>query len=185
MEEIKNSKNFSNIERQSTWIVNILSVVIPLVVALLLGIPSKVPLGEWTKMIPHGIGAINTLTALCLIAGLVAQKVHKIDIHRWMMTSAFCLGGLFLICYVTYHLSNESTKYGGTGYWRGIYYFVLLSHILLSLVVLPFVLRAFLFAVTNQFERHRRVAKWAFPIWLYVSVTGVIAYLMISPYYSH
>lgn len=172
------------LEKRTTWIVNILSIAIPLVVALLLGIRTKVDLGTWTKVLPHCIGAINTLTSICLVGGIVAQRLGKIGAHRVMMTSAFSLGGVFLVCYVTYHLSNESTRYGGEGIWRGVYYTVLISHILLSLVVLPFVLRAFLFALTQQIARHRQVAKWAFPIWLYVSVTGVIAYFMISPYYT-
>lgn len=172
------------LEKKSTLVVNVLSVVIPLVVALLLGIRTKVELGEWTKLLPHCIGAINTLTSICLVAGLIAQKIGRIGMHRAMMTSAFSLGAVFLVCYVTYHLSNESTRYGGEGVWRAIYYSVLISHILLSLVVLPLVLRAFLFAITHQIVRHRRIAKWAFPIWLYVSVTGVLAYLMISPYYT-
>lgn len=172
------------LEKKSTLVVNVLSIVIPLVVALLLGIRTKVELGEWTKLLPHCIGAINTLTSICLVAGLIAQKIGRIGMHRAMMTTAFSLGAVFLVCYVTYHLSNESTRYGGEGVWRAIYYSVLISHILLSLVVLPLVLRAFLFAITHQIVRHRRIAKWAFPIWLYVSVTGVLAYLMISPYYT-
>ncbi|MFN7842474.1 MAG: DUF420 domain-containing protein [Pirellula sp.] len=172
------------LEKRSNLVVNVLSVVIPLVVALLLGIPTKLDLGSWTKTIPHVIGGINTLTSLCLIVGFVAQRLGKIGLHRIMMSASIGLGALFLVCYVTYHLTNPSTRFGGEGPIRGVYYFVLISHIALSLVVLPLVLRAFFFAVTGQIQRHRRVAKWAFPIWLYVSVTGVIAYLMISPYYS-
>lgn len=172
------------LEKRTTLIVNILSVAIPLVVALLLGIRTKVDLGTWTKALPHCVGAINTLTSICLVGGIVGQRMGKIGIHRIMMTSAFSLGAVFLVCYVTYHLSNESTRYGGEGIWRAVYYTVLISHILLSLVVLPLVLRAFLFAITHQIARHRKIAKWAFPIWLYVSVTGVLAYLMISPYYT-
>ena len=108
----------------------------------------------------------------------------KIGWHRLAMTSAFALGAAFLVCYVTYHLSNPSTKFGGSGAVRTVYYSLLLSHIGLSLVVLPLVLRAFLFAVTHQIARHRRIAKYAYPIWLYVSTTGVLVYLMISPYYG-
>lgn len=171
-------------EKRATWIVNVLSIAIPLVVAVLLGIRTKIDLGTWTKSLPHVIGAINTLTSLLLILGISAQKWKKIELHRYSMTGAFCLAAVFLVCYVTYHLSNSSTKFGGEGLIRIVYYTVLVSHIGMSLIVLPFVLRAFLFAVTNQIQRHRRVAKIAFPIWLYVSITGVVAYLMISPYYS-
>jgi putative membrane protein len=171
-------------EKRAMLVVNVLSVAVPLVVAILLGIRTKVDLGSWTKILPHAIGGINTLTSLLLIVGYVSIKQHKISIHRLCMVGAFSLGGLFLICYVTYHLSNPSTKFGGSGAIRILYYTVLLSHIVLSLVVLPLVLRAFLFAVLGKFERHKKTAKIAFPVWLYVSVTGVIAYLMISPYYT-
>ncbi len=171
-------------EKRATQVANILSVVIPLVVAILLGVRTKVDLGTWTKMLPHAIGAINTLTSILLVLGLVAQKLGKIGLHRLAMTTAFSLGAIFLVCYVTYHLSNPSTKFGGSGVLRGLYYVLLLSHIGLSLIVLPLVLRAFLFALTNQISRHRRVAKYAYPIWLYVSTTGVIVYLLISPYYK-
>ena len=172
-------------EKRATLAANAISVAIPLVVAILLGIRTKVDLGDWTKMLPHAIGAINTLTSVLLILGLVAQKAGKIGLHRSAMTTAFSLGAVFLVCYVTYHLSNPSTKFGGSGMMRGFYYFVLITHIGMSLIVLPLVLRTFLFALRNQFEKHRRVAKYAFPIWLYVSTTGVVVYLMISPYYPN
>jgi len=173
-----------NQEKRAILLVNGLSIAIPLVVAVLLGIRTKLDLGTWTKILPHAIGAINTLTSLFLVAGLVAQKMGKISVHRFAMSSAFGLGACFLVCYVTYHLSNPSTRFGGEGAIRLVYYSVLISHILLSLIVLPLVLRAFMFALTNQIARHRQIARFAFPIWLYVSITGVIAYVMISPYYS-
>jgi putative membrane protein len=173
-----------NYEKRANLLVNVLSIAIPLVVALLLGLPTKLDLGVWTKSLPHVIGAINTMTSLFLVSGLIAQKMGKISIHRFSMSSAFALGAVFLVCYVTYHLSNPSTRFGGEGAIRYVYYSVLLSHILLSLIVLPLVLRAFMFALTNQIARHRKIARFAFPIWLYVSITGVIAYLMISPYYA-
>ena len=172
-------------EKRATLAVNILSVAIPVVVVILLGIRTKVDLGAWTKILPHAIGAINSITSVLLILGLVAQKMANIRMHRLAMTTAFSLGAVFLVCYVTYHLTNRSTVFGGTGMKRVFYYAVLISHIGLSLVVLPLVLRAFLFALTHQIARHRRVAKYAYPIWLYVSTTGVIVYLMISPYYGH
>jgi len=170
-------------EKRAMLLANVLSVAIPLVVALLLGIRSKVDLGKWTLVLPHAIGAINTLTSVLLVIGLVCQRAGKIGLHRLAMTTAFALGALFLICYVTYHLSNPSTKFGGEGASKVFYYAILISHIGLSLIVLPLVLRAFLFALTQQIGRHRRIAKFAYPIWLYVSTTGVIVYLMISPYY--
>ena len=152
-------------EKRATLVVNLLSVAIPLVVAILLGVRTKLDLGTWTKMLPHMVGAINTITSVLLVLGLVAQKIGKIGLHRLAMTTAFSLGALFLVCYVTYHLSNPSTKFGGVGAMRILYYVLLLSHISLSLVVLPLVLRAFLFALTNQIAKHRKIAKYAYPSW--------------------
>lgn len=171
-------------EKGSMTLINTLSVVIPVVVAVLLGIRTKLDLGDWTKTLPHINAVINSLTAVFLLVGLWFIKQKDIQKHRYMMTASFTLGSLFLVFYVIYHLTNNSTSFGGEGGIRYFYYFILISHILMSLVVLPFVLRAMFFAVTEQFERHRKVTKIAFPIWLYVSVTGVIAYLMISPYYQ-
>jgi putative membrane protein len=164
--------------------INIVSVVIPIVVAVLLGIQSKPDLGTWTKILPHLNAIINSFTAVLLIIGLVLIKRKDTQAHRVIMTTAFFLGGLFLVFYVVYHLTNNSTTFGGAGAIRYFYYFILISHILLSLIVLPLVLRAFYFAAFQQdFVAHKKVVKWAYPIWLYVSITGVIAYLLISPYY--
>jgi putative membrane protein len=173
------------IERKPKYerIINILAVVIPVVVALLLGIRQKIDLGEWTKVLPHIIGVINTVTAMLLIVGFYFIKQTNISAHRKAMTGAFLLGSVFLVCYVLYHISNEATPFGGTGFIRPVYYFLLISHIVLSIVVVWFVLRAVYFGYTNQITEHRKAVKWAMPIWLYVSVTGVIVYLMISPYY--
>ncbi|CAH0997018.1 hypothetical protein EMA8858_03155 [Emticicia aquatica] len=164
-------------------LINVISVAIPIVVAILLGIRQKIDLGDWTKVLPHLIGVINTITSILLLYGLYLIKQKQVERHKKVMSLAFLMGGLFLICYVMYHLTNPSTTYGGEGVIKYIYYFVLISHILLSLVVLPLVLRAYYFALIKEFDLHRKLTKYAFPIWLYVSVTGVIAYLMIKPYY--
>ncbi len=165
-------------------LINVVSITVPVVVALLLGIRTKIDLGDWTRTLPHWIGFINSLTTVLLIAAWIAVSNKKYKLHAALMIASIALGALFLVCYVTYHMSNPSTAYGGQGLLRYIYYFILLSHVLLSLVVLPLVLRSFAFAVTRQFQRHKRLAAYALPIWLYVSATGVIVYLMISPYYA-
>jgi putative membrane protein len=164
-------------------IINILAIAIPVAVAALLGIRQKIDLGTWTKVLPHVIGVINTLTALFLIAGYYFVKRKNLAAHRQAMTGAFLLGAVFLVCYILYHISNESTPFGGQGVVRPVYYFLLISHITLSIVVVWFVLRAVYFGYTNQIVAHRKAVKWALPIWLYVSISGVIVYLMISPYY--
>ena len=164
-------------------IINILAIAIPVAVAALLGIRQKIDLGTWTKVLPHVIGVINTLTALFLITGFYFIKQKNVAAHRRSMTGAFLLGAVFLVCYILYHISNESTPFGGEGVVRPIYYFLLISHITLSIVVVWFVLRAVYFGYTNQIVAHRKAVKWALPIWLYVSISGVVVYLMISPYY--
>lgn len=164
--------------KHSNLFINAVSVVVPLVVAVLLAIPTKLDLGAWTRLLPHAIGAINTLTSIALVLGLIFILRRNINAHRATMTTAFAMGALFLVFYVAYHLTNESVRYNGAGFWRGFYLFVLLTHIALSLVVLPLVLRAWYFAVTNQYARHVKIVRWAYPIWLYVSITGVIVYAM-------
>ncbi|MCE6988772.1 DUF420 domain-containing protein [Dyadobacter sp. CY323] len=164
-------------------IINILAIAIPLAVAVMLGLRQKIYLGEWTKVLPHLIGIINSLTAILLILGFYFVKTKNVIAHRKTMTGAFLLGAVFLVCYILYHISNESTTFGGEGFLRPIYYFLLISHILLSIGVVWFVLRAVYFGYTNQIGQHRKAVKWALPIWLYVSISGVVVYLMISPYY--
>ncbi|TDE12355.1 DUF420 domain-containing protein [Dyadobacter psychrotolerans] len=165
-------------------IINILAIVIPLAVAAILGIRQKVDLGTWTKVLPHVIGIINSLTAIFLLLGYYFIRKNNRTAHRQMMTVAFLLGAVFLVCYILYHISNESTPFGGSGsVLRFTYYFLLISHILLSIGVVWFVLRAVYFGYTNQLPEHRKAVKYALPIWLYVSISGVVVYLMISPYY--
>ncbi len=167
-----------------TRVINILAVVIPIAVAAILGIRQKVELGAWTKVLPHVIGIINSATAILLLLGYYFIRNNNRTAHRQTMTGAFLLGAVFLVCYILYHISNNSTPYGGLGAIRYLYYFLLISHITLSIVVVWFVLRAVYFGYTNQLVEHRRATKWALPIWLYVSISGVIVYLMISPYYQ-
>lgn len=170
-------------EKKSMFLINTLSVVIPVVVAILLGLPYKLELGNWTKSLSHVIGLINSLTTVALIAGLIFIKQKKINLHRAAMTVSFALGGLFLVCYVLYHLTNPANKFYGEGSIRYVYFFTLITHIALSLVVLPLVLRAMFYAVTRQFAAHKKLVKYAYPIWLYVSVTGVAVYLMLYHFY--
>ena len=166
------------------WI-SVLSVIVPTVVAILLFMPYKMKLDvSWIYFLPHLIGMLNTTTSLSLVAGFIAVKRKKIAYHRLFMTISFVLGTIFLVTYIIYHATVPSTKFGGEGMVKNIYYFFLLSHILLSVVVVPFVLLAFYYALTNKIDKHKKVVKFTLPIWLYVSVTGVIIYLMISPYYQ-
>jgi putative membrane protein len=171
-------------EKGANRLINTLAIAIPLAVAVLLGIRQKLDLGEWTRVLTHLNAVINTITSLLLLAGLYFIRQKNVQAHRFTMLAAFSFGAVFLVSYVLYHLTNESTPFGGQGWIRSLYYFLLISHIVLSVVVVWFVLRAVYFALTNQFGRHKKTVKWAYPIWLYVSITGVVVYYLISPYYQ-
>ncbi len=167
------------------WIIGI-SIAIPLAVAVLLFMPAKLTsLGGWVHFLPHLNAVINSAASIALIFALVFVKQKKYSQHGATMTVAFILGAIFLVSYVIYHGAAESTTFGGEGAIRIVYYFLLITHILLAAVALFPILFAYYYGYTNQREKHRKVVKYAYPIWLYVSVTGVIVYLMISPYYTH
>ncbi len=158
-----------------------LSIIIPLVVAILFRIP-PLPGYDFT-FLPPLYATLNGLTAILLCVSFWAIKNKKRGLHEILNKICIGLSSAFLVMYVLYHLTSEPTPYGGVGIMRTIYFIILLSHIALSVVVIPFVLFTFSRALSGDFERHKRLAKFTFPIWLYVSVTGVIVYLMISPYY--
>lgn len=163
------------------WI-TILSIAIPLVVAILFGY--KIPDAEPLTFLPPIYATINGLTAILLIAAVIAIKNGRQQIHQNLMIGCIGLSLAFLVMYVAYHMTSESTPFGGEGVIRYLYYFILLSHILLSIIIIPLVLITYSKAYLKDFESHRMWAKYTFPIWLYVAVTGVVVYLMISPYYA-
>ena len=167
-------------KKYNKWIV-VLSIVIPLVVAALFGIKID---AELPVFLPPIYASINALTAVVLIIAVLAIKNKKRQLHENLMKFAIGLSIIFLVMYVAYHMTSESTKFGGEGTIKYIYYFILFTHIILSVMVIPFVLITYVRAITNNFERHKKIAKITFPLWLYVAITGVIVYLMISPYYA-
>jgi putative membrane protein len=172
-------------KKYNKWIV-LLSIAIPAVVALLFGVKLKT-LGFDVKpltFLPPIYAGINGLTAVLLVAALIAVKNKKIKLHESIMKVAILCSVAFLGMYVAYHMTSEATPYGGSGAMKALYFFILISHIVLSVVVIPFVLLTYVRAITNNIERHKKIAKIAYPIWLYVAVTGVVVYLMISPYYK-
>ncbi|MDX2196724.1 MAG: DUF420 domain-containing protein [Cytophagales bacterium] len=171
-------------EKKYMALIMLLSVAVPVLVAALLFAPSKIEGGEWTKALPHLNGLLNTATSVALLLGFYFIKNKNIINHRYSMMSAFAMGTLFLVSYVIYHSTSQPTRYGGEGILRTIYFIVLFSHILLAAIVVPFVLLAVYYGISHKIERHKSIARWTFPIWLYVSVTGVVAYLMICPYYK-
>lgn len=161
----------------------IISIIIPLVVAILFGV--RLPDVEPLSFLPPIYASINGLTALLLIAAVLAIKNGKRQLHQNLMTSCIALSLVFLVMYVAYHMTSDSTSFGGEGFIRYVYYFILISHILLSIAIIPLVLHTYARAYLKNFEKHKKLARITFPIWLYVAVTGVVVYLMISPYYSY
>lgn len=136
------------------------------------------------SFLPAVYSSLNGLAALVLIAALLAIKKGNASLHRKLMTTALIISALFLLGYVLYHTTTPETLYCGSGSIRYIYFFLLISHIVLAAVILPFILFTYIRAYTNQFEKHVKMAKWVFPLWLYVAVTGPILYIMLSPCYQ-
>ncbi|HEY5747018.1 MAG TPA: DUF420 domain-containing protein [Chryseolinea sp.] len=157
------------------------SIAIPLVVAVLFGV--KVP-GYDLSFLPPIYATINGVTAVLLVSALIAIKNGKRTLHEYLMKTCIALSAAFLVMYVLYHMTSDPTSYGGEGALKYIYFFILITHILLSVAVIPMVLFTFVRAWRGDYVRHRALAKITFPIWLYVAVTGVVVYLMISPYYA-
>ncbi|MHA3789071.1 DUF420 domain-containing protein [Flavobacterium hauense] len=173
-------------KKYNIWII-ILSLAIPLVVALLMVVKLK-DLGFDVKplsFLPPIYATINGITAVVLFTAVWAIKNGKRDLHEKLMKFAICLSVAFLAMYVAYHMTSESTKFGGSGTIKYVYYFILLTHILLSVIIIPFVLLTYVRALSKSFVRHKKLARITYPMWLYVAVTGVIVYLMIAPYYAH
>ena len=171
-------KNEAQIAKFRKLIV-IVSIVIPIAVAALFGI--KVD-GIDLSCLPPFYAGINGVTAILLIASLVAIKSKNRRLHQSLMQICLGLSLLFLLCYVAYHMTSDSTPYGGS--MKAVYYTKLISHIVLSVAVIPLVLFTYLFAWEGKFDKHKKWTRFAFPIWLYVAITGVVVYFMISPFYK-
>jgi putative membrane protein len=171
-------------QKYNKWIV-LLSIAIPVVVAVLFKVKLKdfgfnvTPL----SFLPPIYATVNGITAVLLVAAVMAIKNGNRKRHELLMKMAIGCSIVFLGMYVAYHMTAESTKYGGEGVLKYVYFFFLITHIVLSIVIIPLVLITYVRALASKFDKHKKIAKITFPIWLYVAVTGVIVYLMISPYY--
>ena len=172
----------------------LISIIIPIVVAILFTVKIDYQLPVF---LPPIYSTINGITTLLLIAALIAIKNKNTQLHSNLMKMCIGLSLVFLLMYIAYHMTSSSTIFGDfdkngvrdeiektkVGYWLYLYIIILLSHILLSIALIPMVLISFVRAIQKQFEYHKKIAKITFPIWLYVTTTGVIVYIMISPYY--
>ncbi len=170
------SKNDKKL-KQAIWAV---SIVIPIAVAILFTVKIE---GLDLGFLPPIYASLNALTAIGLIVAIIAIKRKNRKLHQRLIQVCLIFSILFLLLYVLYHMTSDTTPYGGEGILKMIYFFLLISHILLSMVVIPIVLFAYLFAWQGDFVRHKKWTKFAFPLWLYVAATGVLVYVMISPYY--
>ena len=161
----------------------VLTAVVLGLVALMRGPKIPLPDGWSMAFLPPVHAVLNSLVAISLVAALIAVKQGKISLHRNFIFAAMAFSVGFLLCYVAYHFTTEETRYGGQGAMKTAYLLLLISHIILAGVSLPFILFTFISGYTNRFAAHRRLAKWVFPMWLYVAITGPICYLMLRPYY--
>lgn len=194
-----NNADGQGLEKSFRTPIIIVSLVIPIAVAVLFSIKLKdfnIEV-EPLSFLPPIYAAINGITALLLVMGVLAIKNGNRKVHERFMTTAIACSVIFLVLYIAYHLTADSTVFGdvdgnrildakeklNAGSTRYVYLFILLTHILLSIVIIPLVLITYVRALAARFDKHKKIAKFTFPLWLYVAVTGVIVYLMISPYY--
>ncbi len=166
--------------RAAAWV---LSSAVILLVFVMQRVKLPLPTGWSTAGLPFFHAIINALVAVTLVISLSCIKLGKVKLHRATMVTAMLLSVLFLLSYVIYHMTNEATRYGGTGAMKGIYISLLVTHIISAAVSLPFILFTFIAGWTNHFVVHRRLTRWVFPLWLYVALTGPICYWMLRPYY--
>jgi len=168
-------------DKKYNKLIVVLSVIIPVAVAILFGVKIDLKLPVFLPPIYAGI---NAVTALVLVLAVIQIKKGNRNAHELLMKVAIALSALFLVLYVLYHMTSDSTSFKGEGITRIVYFFILISHILLSIAVIPFVLITYVRGITNNIQRHKKIAKITFPLWLYVAVSGVVVYFMIAPYYS-
>lgn len=174
-------------EKKYKGIIWALSIIVPLAVAALFGVnlPKMGYDVEPLSFLPPIYATINGLTAVLLVGAVSAIKKGNAKLHENLIKLCMVCSGLFLLMYVAYHMTSVSTPYGGEGTIRYVYFFILITHILLSIIIIPFVLFTFVRGIAGAYERHKKLARITYPMWLYVAVTGVIVYIMISPYYNH
>ncbi|MDP5100793.1 MAG: DUF420 domain-containing protein [Nonlabens sp.] len=172
------------LEKKGPAIIIAISIIVPLVVVLLMIMPERYNfLGVQAGLFPLFHATINAMTAVLLLTGYILIKSKNKVAHRAVMTSAFVLSAVFLVSYVISKISNEPVPYPDDAAFKGLYLFILVTHIALSAIILPLVLYTMYFAWNKKFDKHKRIARWTFPIWMYVAITGVVVYAFMAPYY--
>lgn len=165
-------------------LIMLLSVAVFGVIVLLYSLPKQDSIPEWAKLLPTLNAILNGTCSLLLVTSLYCIRNKKVQLHKRLNITTFVLSSLFLVSYIVFHSFGVETTFPADDPIRPIYLFILLTHIVLAALVLPLVLVSFYLGLTGKVERHRQVSKFTFPVWLYVTVTGVVVYLMISPYYQ-
>jgi len=173
------------LDRKIVPVIIILSIVVPLAVAALLMFPDvfKLDMGISRGTLPAFHAILNGSTAILLILALWFIRSRNISAHRTSMLIAFGLSAIFLVSYVISKLNADPIPYSGEGASRYVYFFILISHIILSTAVLPLAMFAIYRGLTQEYRKHKKIVRWAYPIWLYVAITGVLVYLFMQPYY--
>lgn len=173
-------------EKSLSLVIYSLAIVVVSLVAFLIYFPKMLAFGNLdVSYLPRLNAFINATCSVLLVTGYIFIRQRNFAAHKVMMLSTFALSCIFLLSYVTYHANAPSTRFGGEGLVKTIYFLVLVSHIILAAIIVPLALFTIVRSWRGEFEKHKRIARWTLPIWLYVTLTGVIVYLMISPYYSH
>lgn len=171
-------------QKQAKWAIGVITLLVSALVAFMyLAKDQKIDPGFDVSILPAFHATLNSGVSILLLLALYAIKNGKQELHKKLMLSATGFSAVFLLSYVLYHLSAETTPFGGEGFIKGVYYFILITHILLAAIVFPFILFTLYQAWMGQFGKHRKIARFTWPVWFYVAVTGVIVYFMISPYY--
>ncbi|MEO5572841.1 MAG: DUF420 domain-containing protein [Bacteroidia bacterium] len=171
-------------EKKIFRIILAISIFVFLIVLILSLLPKSDHIPFFVPFLPKINAFLNGTCSVLLITSLYFIKQKRIDIHKKLNITTFILSSVFLVSYITFHSFGVETKFPPDNPIRPVYLFILLTHIFLAAIVLPLVLISFYFGLTMQVKKHRKITRWSFPIWLYVTVTGVIVYLMISPYYK-
>ena len=174
----------TNKKQSYSLLIRLISIVIPIVVAILFRVRVDY---ELPIFLPPIYATINAATAFLLVIALIAIKSGKRKLHEKLMKSCIALSLVFLVMYIAYHMTTDPTEFGNNNTpdtIKYLYFFILISHILLSIALIPLVLISFVRAFQEEFVNHKKIARITFPIWLYVTITGVIVYIMISPFYT-
>ena len=169
-------------DKKATYVIVTLSIVVPIAVAILMLLP-ETGAAESVRNLPLFHASLNGSTAVALIIGYFFIRNKKVMYHRFCMILSFVLSSVFLVSYIIYHYNTGHTPFGGEGVIRPVYFTLLISHIILATAILPMALLSMYRGLTNQIAKHRKIAKWTFPMWLYVAISGVLVYLLMIPYY--